>query len=269
MSIDWWTLGLQTVNVLVLLLLLQHFLYRPLARTVTARRTLALEQERATEQARHDAETARTALEEERRQWEAERQQRLDAVAIEAQQRRELLIAEVEQDARARAVAIAHAQQQALESDRLALQGEAAQLAVEVVRRLLQRLPSAALSGLFLEELCAAVRGLATQTGSTPTSACLRSAGTMDEAGLEHAQAALSEAWGARLTLRHELAPELIAGFELQLPHSLVRSNWAQDLQQIATALAEAVGARRLATTAASAGQDRAAGRDDMSGGRT
>jgi len=246
-SIDWWTLGLQTLNVLVLLFLLQHFLYRPLAKAIAERRALALEQERATDQARRDAEAARGALDAERQRWESEREQRIDAARVEAQQTRTQLIAQAENEARERALGIARAQQQALDAERLTMQREAATLAVEVVRRLLDRLPSAALSALFLDDLCNAVHSLAPKTAAANPQALLRSAIQLDASAQARAQTALSAAWGAELALRYETAPELIAGLELHLPHSVVRSSWAQDLGSIAAALSEAISTERLA----------------------
>jgi F-type H+-transporting ATPase subunit b len=41
MTIDWWTLGLQTINLLVLVALLGHFLLKPLAAIVAARQAEA------------------------------------------------------------------------------------------------------------------------------------------------------------------------------------------------------------------------------------
>ncbi len=39
MTIDWWTLGFQTVNILVLVWLLQHFFWRPVAAMIALRAT--------------------------------------------------------------------------------------------------------------------------------------------------------------------------------------------------------------------------------------
>ncbi len=41
MKIDWWTLFLQTVNFLLLVWLLQHFLYKPVRAVFEKRRKLA------------------------------------------------------------------------------------------------------------------------------------------------------------------------------------------------------------------------------------
>ena len=41
MSFDWWTFGLQVINFLVLVWLLQRFLYKPVRRIIEQRRELA------------------------------------------------------------------------------------------------------------------------------------------------------------------------------------------------------------------------------------
>src|SRR5271154_7122254 len=41
MTIDWWTLGIQTVNVLILVWLLERFFWRPMAAMIEQRRATA------------------------------------------------------------------------------------------------------------------------------------------------------------------------------------------------------------------------------------
>src|SRR5580704_8990409 len=52
MSIDWWTLSLQTVNIVILIWLLQRFFWRPVAAMIAERRVAA-------QKALADAEAAR------------------------------------------------------------------------------------------------------------------------------------------------------------------------------------------------------------------
>jgi hypothetical protein len=65
MKIDWWTLGLQTLNALVLIWLLSRFLFQPVANIFAAR-------QKAAEQVLSDAQAARTAAEGERAKAAAE-----------------------------------------------------------------------------------------------------------------------------------------------------------------------------------------------------
>ncbi|MDR3415765.1 MAG: hypothetical protein P4L83_06225, partial [Nevskia sp.] len=74
MKIDWWTLALQAVNVLVLLWLLQRFLYLPV------RRVLEQRQRQAT-QMLDQARTAQAQAEQTQRALGAERQALAEARA--------------------------------------------------------------------------------------------------------------------------------------------------------------------------------------------
>ena len=65
MQIDWWTLGLQAVNALVLIWLLAHFLFRPVVYAIAAR-------QKAVGQLLADAKAAKAAAEGERDKAEAE-----------------------------------------------------------------------------------------------------------------------------------------------------------------------------------------------------
>src|SRR6266446_7877022 len=58
MQIDWWTLGLQAVNALVLIWLLAHFLFRPVVDAIAAR-------QKAVGQLLADAKAAKAAAESE------------------------------------------------------------------------------------------------------------------------------------------------------------------------------------------------------------
>src|SRR5260370_24166531 len=65
MQIDWWTLGLQAVNALVLIWLLAHFLFRPVVDAIAAR-------QKAAGQLLADAKAAKAAAEAERDKAAAE-----------------------------------------------------------------------------------------------------------------------------------------------------------------------------------------------------
>src|SRR6516162_2859657 len=65
MQIDWWTLGLQAVNALVLIWLLARFLYRPVVDAIAAR-------QQAAGKLLADAQAAKAAAESEREQAAAQ-----------------------------------------------------------------------------------------------------------------------------------------------------------------------------------------------------
>ena len=80
MTIDWTSLALQTINVLVLLWLLQRFLYRPVLAVLEARQAAISERIAKAEAAQLEAETAKTAIAAEHTSLAAQRDQRLAQV---------------------------------------------------------------------------------------------------------------------------------------------------------------------------------------------
>ena len=72
MAIDGWTLGLQAINVIVLIWILSRFLFRPVADIIKARQAAAQKLLDEAAHARADAEDARAAAQaEKQRQTEA------------------------------------------------------------------------------------------------------------------------------------------------------------------------------------------------------
>ena len=59
MQIDWWTLGLQTLNVLVLLWILNRFLFRPVAGMIAKRQATAAESLEKAQKAKSEADAER------------------------------------------------------------------------------------------------------------------------------------------------------------------------------------------------------------------
>ena len=79
MQISWWTLALQAVNFLVLVWLLQRFLYKPVRDILEKRKALATQALDAAAKAKSEAEAERKRYQEERGALVAERQEMLEA----------------------------------------------------------------------------------------------------------------------------------------------------------------------------------------------
>ena len=99
MQIDWWTLGLQAVNALVLIWLLAHFLFRPVVKAIAAR-------QKAAGQLLTDAKATKAAAEGEREKAAAEtaglaahRGEALKAAEAEAATAKTALLAEAQAEA--------------------------------------------------------------------------------------------------------------------------------------------------------------------------
>jgi F-type H+-transporting ATPase subunit b len=240
MTIDWATLGLQTVNVLVLIWLLRRFFWRPLAGMIEQRRAAA--QAMLTEAAakRAEAEAAVAAATTTRAGFAQEREAILAQARTEAEQLKEASLADT-----AREVATLEAgARAAIERDQAAVdhawRERANLLAVDIASRLAARLAGSAVQAAFLDFLCAeigrlpeAVRGTAAKSTLELTSAV-----PLDAAEQERCAAAIGAAFGAHPQLRFKTDPALIAGLELHGPELALSNSWRADLARILAELA-------------------------------
>src|ERR1700734_781278 len=99
MLIDWFTVGAQVVNFLVLVLLLKHFLYKPIVAAIDAR-----EKRIAAELADADAKKAaaqkeREEFQEKNRQFDDQRSSLLAKAQAEANAERERMLGDARKDA--------------------------------------------------------------------------------------------------------------------------------------------------------------------------
>lgn len=237
MSIDWWTLALQAINVLVLLFILSRFLFRPVVammaeRQAAATRDLdaarAARQAAAAEEAKAAAETAVIA---------STRKEKLEAAAAEAEAQRQALLAAARTEAEAaRAAAqadIARTRQAAAQEDA----DRASRLAVDIAARLLARLPAEAQVSAFIDDLAAGVAALpeASRASLAADDGPLRlkaprALAADEQRALEDKLAAVL---GRKVALAVEVDPALIAGLELDAPHVAVRNTFRADLDRI------------------------------------
>jgi F-type H+-transporting ATPase subunit b len=233
MHLDLWTIGLQAFNVLVLVWLLSRFLFRPVAGIIAARRQAA-----EAILAEADAAWAKAAAEAnvlaQQRQGIADEREKMLAVACEdAQRERDTILRQAgEAAAKLRAEgeeAMARERQTAREG----LQRDAAELALTIARRLLERLPASVANAAFVEGLAAVLPPR--QGICTPIE--VRSAVPLDDASQAACRTMLTAWAGTPPDLSFRTDPALIAGIELATPDMVIRNNWRADLDRIARAL--------------------------------
>ncbi len=245
MHIDWSTLALQTVNVLVLIWILSRFFFRPVSELVAKRREEAARLIADADAARRQAEELRTEagrlradidaerarlIVDARRSADAEKAQSLAQLSGELEQRRkdEMAVIARERAAMQRAVL-----------------DHAGELAVRISRRLLERLPATAAFASFLD-------GLRAELGRLPEDERRRLMASSPDQPLEIVAAQpLNETESRALldviqaTLGHEVAVRigcdrgLIAGFEVRGRNVIIRNNWQADLAAIGRELAQ------------------------------
>jgi F-type H+-transporting ATPase subunit b len=241
MRIDWWTLGLQTINVLVLVWLLGHFLFRPVAAMVAERQSEAaklLDEARAMQSA---AEAAKDKAAAQATMTEAARGEALKAAAAEAETEKAALVA----SARTEADRLRDAAAAEIEREKLAEAGvvarRASQLAVDIAGKVLARLPDEARITGFIDGLAEGVQALPEASrgsvGEDGVPLRLKAARGMTDAELNACRDTLGRALGRPIELAVDVDPSLIAGLEIETPHAIVRNSFRADLDRIAEEL--------------------------------
>jgi F-type H+-transporting ATPase subunit b len=239
MHIDLWTLALQTINVLVLIWLLAHFLFRPIAGIIAERRAAADKLLADAAAKLQQATDAAAAIAHQRDDLTGEGQ-RILAEARAAAEAERATMQQHAVDAAARVQADA---QQAIARDehimREALEREANDLATTIATRLLQRVPARALNRAFLESLADTLANYPARGSLSGTTIEVSSAVPMDGAAQADCREILTRALGATPQLSFHTDPTLIAGIELTAPGALIRNSWRADLDRITHALHE------------------------------
>ena len=240
MQIDWWTLGLQTVNALVLIWLLSRFLFRPIAsilaeREATARRLLD-DAAAAKASALSLEERARAAVD----AMAADRAATIHAATTEAKDARDQLLVAARADADRMRSDMRAEIERAERSARRAEAERASLLAVDIARRLLGRLPASSRSRRLHRRPRGRGRGSA---GNRARRFRRARRAHSDRAASAHrrrgraVRGRLESALGHPLQFALRVDPTLLAGLELENAHTSIRNSLRADLEQISATL--------------------------------
>jgi F-type H+-transporting ATPase subunit b len=240
MRIDWWTLGLQTVNALVLILLLSRFLFRPIAAILAERKAAAQKlldeaaaakisahawEERARAAADEIAETRAETMRSATAQAQRARDELLDAARADADRLRAEMRAEI---------ARLETSARRAEAERASL------LSIEIARRLIDRLPQAARVSGFIDGLADAVAALAETTRAEfdrRGEAILIAPRPLTPEEEALCRSRLESAFGHALQFSVGADPSLLAGLELENDHTAIRNSLRADLERIRAGL--------------------------------
>jgi F-type H+-transporting ATPase subunit b len=239
MHIDWWTLLLQTVNVLILVWILARFFFRPVMAIVVKRQEEAGKVLSDAAATRQQAEAARSEAQQARAGIESERQRLVAEARQEAAAEKARLLADAAQEVGRMRDAAAQAAVRDRAAAQDALMKHAGDLSVDIARRLLTRVASGATLPFFLDGLCAEIRGLPEEARAafgTPgpgDKVELWSAAALSDEEQQLARRRLAEALGCEPPLDFHHDKDLLAGLELRNAHAVVRNNWRSDLDRI------------------------------------
>jgi F-type H+-transporting ATPase subunit b len=239
MHIDWWTLALQTVNVLILIWILGRFFFRPVADLVAKRRSEAAKLIADADAARTEAEDLRAEAARLRAGIDAQRDRLMAEARKAAEAEKASLVAESsrELDRHRKDAAIA------IEKERAVMQravlDRANELSVQIARRLLERLPPSAAFSAFLDGLEGELgklpaerrQNLAASSADHPLE--VLTAATLDDEQAARLRETVHAALGAEVPMQLSCDPNLIVGFEIRGRNVIVRNNWQADLATI------------------------------------
>lgn len=227
MLIDWFTVGAQALNFVVLVWLLKRFLYQPVLDAIDAREARIAKQIGDAQATQQEAQTQRAALRQKTESFDRERGALLAQATQAAAVERDRLLGA----ARQAADELGAKRREALRSEALQLDrdlGERARREVFAIsRKVLAELAAASLderiADMFIRQLRTldeSARGeLAAALQSSTQTALIRSAFDLPAAQRAAIQAALKAAVGATvgaaITLRFETAADLVSGIEL------------------------------------------------------
>jgi F-type H+-transporting ATPase subunit b len=242
MTFDWWTLGLQTVNIVILVWLLQRFFWTPIANMIAERRAASQKALAEARVARDEAKAALADIDRTRAGFAAERDKILADARAESERASAAKLAEAAQQA---AELIAAAKAGIVKDQDAAARAWASRssdLAVDIAKRLSARLDGPAVRGVFLEWALAAIRALpdTARRAAAHSSVVMEatSATPLDPAEVARATQSIGAAFGAPVHIRFTTDPRLIEGLEIRADHLVVANSWRADLTQILAELA-------------------------------
>jgi F-type H+-transporting ATPase subunit b len=223
MLIDWFTIGAQVLNFLILVWLLKRFLYKPILHAIEEReRRIAAELANA-DKKKAEAQKESDELKHKNEEFDQQRAALLSRATDEAKAERQRLL----DAAREAATVMSSKQQETLRNDELnlhqAISHRTQQEVFAIARKALTDLTTTSLEERMgevftrrLREMDGQVKaGLAEALKTASDPAIVRSAFDLPAEQRAAIQNALNETFSAEIHVRFETAPDLISGIEL------------------------------------------------------
>ncbi len=240
MRIDWWTLALQTLNVLVLIWLLARFFFRPVMAIVIKRQEAADKLLTDAAHARQEAANLRAEADKARAKFAAEQDGLIAQARDAAKSEKENLLAQSAAEIakrRSEAEAAIAREWAAVEA---AIIDRASEIAVEIAQRLLARFPQQNMLPAFIDGICREVRALSPQARESLAAAAasghpieIVTAAPLSDEQTQHLRDALKGAFSVELPLVFRSDPAIISGIELNGRSAIIRNSWRSDLDRI------------------------------------
>jgi F-type H+-transporting ATPase subunit b len=264
MLIDWFTVGAQALNFLILVWLLKRFLYKPILNAIDAReKGIAAQLADATAQ-KAEAEKEHVEFESKNKAFDEQRDALLSKATEEAKTEREHLLDEAHKDADT----LRGAQAAALENDQKRLGTEIVRLTQEevfgIARKALADLATVSLEERMGEVFTRRLRemdgkakaclGAALNAGPEP--AILRSTFALPADQRAAIQNALNETFSAEVLVHFETAADAVCGIELSAGGQKVAWSIADYLKSLGRKVGALLDAQSTPTVKAAAKSD-------------
>jgi F-type H+-transporting ATPase subunit b len=243
MTIDFWGLGLQAINVLVLVWLLTRVFWRPVAAAIATRQTAATAVTDAAAATQAKADAALAKVTKARDAISAERAAALDAAKTEAEATAKAAQTEAQTKADALLAAAKTTAAQDAETAQADNAAKATELALMIAARLLKRLDSPKVQAAFMAQLVETISQMpeADRASLVDAPKGIEVVSPVDPGDQKAAiEKAVRKALGGVPELRFVTDPALIAGLELRSPHFVLHNSWQADLDVVRKAVKDA-----------------------------
>lgn len=239
MTIDWWTLGLEAINVAVLVWLLERFFWKPVSAMLDERRGAAMRDLADAEAKRAEADKVLASVKSERLGIQKEREAILAKAAAEAEQERFRRVEDATKEIEALRTASEATVAKEKADTAKALQHQAASLAVDIAARLLARVNTASIDAGFLDSLQKQIASLSPSQRQALAGQPLKliSAAALTDEEKSECRRMLDSALEAAPDLVFATDSQLIAGFVLDTPNLVIGNSWRDDLDRIRSEL--------------------------------
>jgi F-type H+-transporting ATPase subunit b len=223
MLIDWFTVGAQALNFLILVWLLKYFLYKPILNAIDAREKLIAKELADADAKKTEAKKERDEFQKKNEDFDSQRAALFTKATDEAKAERQRLLNE----ARKAADVLSAKRQEALRTDAQNLNQAISRLTQKevfaITRKALGDLATVSLEERMGEVFDRRLRGMDGNTKTTLGEALKKNSepalvrSTFDLPAEQRAaiQNALNETFSAEIHLRFETAPDLVSGIEL------------------------------------------------------
>jgi F-type H+-transporting ATPase subunit b len=247
MLIDWFTVGAQALNFIILVWLLKRFLYKPILNAVDAREKRIAAELADADAKKAEAQKARDEFQHKNQEFDQQRAALLSKATDEANAERQRLL----EDARKAADALSAKRQEALRRDadnlNQAIRRRTQQEVFAIARKALMDLATTSLEERIGEVFTRRLRtmdgkakeGLAEVLKTASEPALVRTAFDLPAAQRAAIQNALNETFSAEVHVRFETAPDLVSGVELTTNGQKIAWSIADYLASLETGVGE------------------------------